>query len=289
MLDNNNPAPILHLSFTQYFKMSKVPFNSSIEVNDLCITPQFNDALSRLLYAAQNRQFAVLTAPVGCGKSTLLRKLSSYLKEDEYLVIYISQSNLRPRWLYNLALSSLGCEPKYYSTDAKKLFHDYLNKVMSVDKKNVVMIIDEAHLVPSYGGGSKDTLEEIRFLLNCEFDAGNPLCLILSGQEELWNVLSTEKSKAICQRIDICCTLLALDDTQVRNYIDAHLKYSGVTERIFTDEAIENISNASKGVPRLINKICTQSLLYASTMAKSMVDKELVNKVLEVEIPKCLL
>ena len=46
MLDNNNPAPILHLSFTQYFKMSKVPFNSSIEVNDLCITPQFNDALS---------------------------------------------------------------------------------------------------------------------------------------------------------------------------------------------------------------------------------------------------
>ncbi|MDD5868312.1 MAG: AAA family ATPase [Succinatimonas sp.] len=287
MLTNNNPLPTLNLGFTDFFHMKNVPFNPSIEVTALCPTAQFQYSLGRLVYAASNRLFAVVTSDVGCGKSTLLRALASTLDPDKYLVLYVSQSHLSPRWLYNIPLEQMGMETKFYSTDAKKAFHDCINREMAIKKKTVVMIIDEAHLASNRNG--YETLEEIRFLLNCKFDAGNPLCLILAGQEELWEMLSSDKGKAICQRIDITCSLPPLDDEQVRAYIAAHLRYAQVTDTIFNDGAINAISNASKGVPRLINKICTHVLLYAATQAITCIDENMVNDVVKREIPPCLL
>ena len=49
----------------------------------------------------------------------------------------------------------------------------------------------EAHLL------AKETLEEIRFLLNYKMDSMNPMGLILAGQNELWDKLRMQRYTAI--------------------------------------------------------------------------------------------
>lgn len=282
MTETNNISGVY-----SYFKMTRVPFTSAIPVESLCKTTQFDDSFKRLSLAAENRQFAVLTSEPGCGKSTLLRAVSKSLSPDKYFIIYISESNLSPRWLYSLPLERMQIEPRFYTKDAKKQFHQGILRETELRHKSVVMIVDEAHTVSGHRG--RETLEEIRFLLNCDYDCGNPICLILSGQNELWNLLGSDKCRAIAQRIDLVCRLPALDDNQVRNYIASHLQYACAKDSIFTDDALNAISAASKGIPRIINKICTHALLYTATAAGTQITSEIINEVVEKEIPKCLL
>lgn len=260
-----------------------MPFTPNIGIEYLSKPEQFADTLNRLNYVAGNQMFAVLTGIVGVGKSTVLRAFSNGLSPESYEVLYISQSNLSPRWLYSIPLNQMGIDPRFYANDAKKQFHEALFSLTAVKHKNVVMIIDEAHLI------NHRTLQEIRFLLNCKFDAGNPLCLILAGQNELWQVLEREENMAISQRIDMICRMTALTDNQVGMYIASHLTYAGAKEQIFSSEAIEEISRKSQGVPRLINKICTHSLLYAASQGTELVTRDIVDSAIKNELPRCVL
>lgn len=69
----------------------------------------------------------------------------------------------------------------------------------------MVTIVDEAHLL------KRETLEEIRFMLNCHMDSMNSMALILVGQNELWDKLVKPAYAAIKQRIDIKCALPPFD------------------------------------------------------------------------------
>lgn len=53
------------------------------------------------------------------------------------------------------------------------------SNIREVQHIRVVTIVDEAHLL------KRETLEEIRFLLNYHMDSMNPMALILVGQDEL--------------------------------------------------------------------------------------------------------
>lgn len=280
-MDNNISKD--SLGFLSTFNLKTTPFTSSIDTGYLCQSRQFKDTLARLCYAAENRMFAVLTGPVGVGKSTVLRAFNDAIDSSRFEVLYISQSNLSPRWLYSIPLSQLGINAKFYANDAKKQFHEQLLSITTVKKKQVVMIIDEAHLI------NHQTLQEIRFLLNCRFDAGNPLSLIIAGQNELCSILEREENQAITQRIDLLCRMTALDDEQTASYIAAHLRYAGATDSIYSTDAIMEISSRSRGVPRIINKICTHTMLYASCQGVQVITKDLVEQVLKNELPQCIL
>ena len=58
------------------------------------------------------------------------------------------------------------------------------------------------------------------------------------------------------------------------------MKHVGGTGEEFTDEAMTAIHRVSGGVPREINKICDLSLVYAVSAETSVVDKRLVDELL---------
>lgn len=276
------------LPFIDFFQMQRAPFSPGIAVDRLNHTTMFDEAVARLEYAAQNNLFAVLSGPPGCGKSTALHALSSKLDPERYRVLYISESNLTPRWLYTVPLRKLGIEPRYFANDVKRQFHEALMTETRVRHKRIVMIIDEAHLIT--GRHQHETLEEIRFLLNCDFDSGNPLSLILSGQTELWNMLGLESSAAIAQRIDVTSKLLPLTDAgEVAGYIRTHLDYAGGSLDLFSSEAVALIAGKSGGIPRIVNKICLHCLLHAAVYDKKQITEGTVIEVLDHELPKAIL
>ena len=143
----------------------------------------------------------------------------------------------------------------------------------------MVCVLDEAHLL------EKETLEEFRFLLNYKFDSVSPMALILVGQAELWDQkLRLQRYAAIRQRIDINCVLPHLDRAESEQYIQSHIKYSGCEQELFTDKAIDEIYKVSTGIPRMINRICEKSLMYAFQQRKKLIDDHIVRYVAEHEM-----
>jgi type II secretory pathway predicted ATPase ExeA len=265
--------------YEAFFEMKKTPFINGIPEDSLYLSSMLDEALGRLQFVADKRLFAVLTADVGCGKTTAIRKFTASLDADRYTVLYLSDSKLTPRWFYKGLLDQLGIESRFYRGDAKRQLHQQLEVIRGVHQKTVITVVDEAHLL------AKETLEEIRFLLNYRMDSMNPMALILVGQNELWDKLKLQRYAAVRQRIDIKCEIPQYDRSQTDEYIQAHLHYGGGVLDIFTDKAIDEIYKYSAGSARAINKVCTHSLMYASQRAKKLVDDYMVKTVIAGELP----
>jgi len=263
--------------YEAFFEMNFTPFVRDIPTYDLYESSHVDEIMGRLSYAADRQLFAVLTADAGCGKSTIIRKFTESLPSDGYILLYLSDSKLTPRWFYKGLLDQLGLESKFYRGDAKRQLHKEIEVLRGVHKKKVVCVLDEAHLL------ERDTLEEFRFLLNFKFDSMSPMSLILVGQSELWDKLKLQRYSAIRQRIDINCILPHLDRSQTAEYIQCHLKYSGCNHELFTDKALDEIYRSSTGTLRIINRICEKCLMYAYQQRKKLIDDHAVRYVIENE------
>ena len=267
------------IMYEEFFEMKNTPFSRDLPVNRLYRSSQIEDAVGRLAYAADRHMFAVVTADPGCGKSTLIRMFEGTLSKDNYMLLYLSDSKLTPRWLYAGLLDQMGMESRFYRGDSKRQLQKEIETIRTVQKKKVVCVLDEAHLL------DKETIEEFRFLLNCRFDSISPMSLILVGQTELWDQkLRLQKYAAIRQRIDMNIVLSRLDRAETGKYIAAHIGYAGSKQELFTSGAEDEVYKVSAGIPRMINRICEKTLMYAYQQQKRLIDEHMVRFVSDHEM-----
>ena len=115
----------------------------------------------------------------------------------------------------------------------------------------------------------------------------SPMVLIHVGQTELWDEkLRLQRYAAIRQRIDMNCVLSHLDRSDVEKYIQSHLHYAGGSTEIFTVQALDVVARESSGIPRMINRICEKSLMYAFQQQRKLIDDYMVTFVVGNEIAK---
>ncbi len=265
--------------YEAFFSMQHTPFVRDVPVSELYISEVLDDVVGRLTYVADRQLFAVVTGDAGCGKSTMIRRFVASLPKDQYITLYLSDSSLTPRWLYKGLLDQLGIESRFYRGDAKRQFQREVELIRAMQHKKCVIILDEAHLL------DKETLEEFRFLLNYQFDSMSPTALVLVGQNELWeNKLRLRRYAAIRQRIDMRCTLPHLDRAETERYIKAHMAYAGCGNEVFTDKAIDEVFRISTGIPRVVNRVCEKSLMYAFQRQKHLIDDYSVRYVADHEL-----
>ena len=247
--------------YEAFYEMKQTPFVRNIPSEELYESPAMAEAFARLNYAADRQLFAVLTSDAGCGKSTLIRRFNDNLPKDKYLLLYVSDSKLTPKWLYKSLLDQLGLEAGFYRGDAKRLLQKQIEIIRTKEHRKVVCVLDEAHLL------EKETLEEFRFLLNSSFDSESQMAYA-----------------AIRQRIDITCILPHLDLSQTQMYIDSNLHYAGVNNPLFTEKAVEEICKSSTGIPRIINRVCEKCLTYAGQQRQRLIDEHIVQHVIQHEM-----
>lgn len=261
-----------------FYRLSKTPFSRDIPCDSLYAPPAFSEVIRRMEYVAKNRRFAVITGECGTGKTTALRCLAEKLDRRQYKMLYLSESKLTPSNFYRLLLEQLGIVPRWNRAEAKKQLQEKLSVMHALDAITTVCVIDESHLL------SFEMLEEIRFMRNMKFDSISPIALILVGQTELWETrLGLQKCTAIRQRIDIQSTMNPYDRAMTGEFIQHQLRYAGMEHEIFTEAAVSRIYEYSKGLPRVISKVCTNVLIYGAQNRFRLIDDHAVMTVLECE------
>ena len=254
-----------NLEFNPFIKNSK---------ETLIETDEYKEVTFRLNYLLQTKGFGVLTGGPGKGKTTVIRNWTKSLNSSAYKVIYISLSTLTVNDFYRHLALGLNQEPKFRKTDNFKAIQDAINRLVVEKKITPIIIIDEANYLKN------STLNDLKILFNFDMDSSDRAVVLLSGLPQLNNTLNLNAHEPLRQRITMNYNLDGLSKEEAKKYVLDKLKAAGSETQVFESNALEAIINASNGVPRIINKICNQSLLIANSSNLNTVDEESVLKAL---------
>jgi hypothetical protein len=102
-------------------------------------------------------------------------------------------------------------------------------------------------------------------LLNLQESQGSLLQIILCGQPEFEETLKRSELRQLRQRVALRCRTSPLTLEETQGYIDARLRVAGGSgAAIFHPEAVQALSHYSRGLPRVLNVLCEQSLMRAA-------------------------
>ena len=139
-----------------------------------------------------------------------------------------------------------------------------------------MLVIDEAQNL------SIPTLEAVRLLSNFETTSEKLMQILLVGQPELRDKLNAPELRQLKQRIALRCHIGPLSPEETRMYIRHRLRIAGATDAgIFTDAAIQRITEYTRGTPRVINIVCDHCLLSGYADSKRRIDAGVVEEATE--------
>lgn len=266
--------------YQSFYHLKRTPFGISPEPDFFFATPSHNEALAAIYHAVRGHKgFAVLTGEVGTGKTLLIRCLLDLLRQNNDIAYaYVFNGLLSPSEFLQYIACDFGLPGS--GKNKGELLAGLSRYVVERAAKQLttVLIVDEAHHL------SVEILEEIRLLTNLETAHEKLLQVLLVGQPELDEKLDSSILRQLKQRVAHRARLIPLDLPQTRGYIERRLQIAGMETRdnlVFPSEAIARIYHHSRGIPRLINTICENSLITAYARQMPSVTPEIVEAAAE--------
>ncbi|OGC03723.1 hypothetical protein A2276_07695 [candidate division WOR-1 bacterium RIFOXYA12_FULL_43_27] len=260
--------------YREYWNLREKPFENTPNPEHVYLSMQHEEAFSRVLYVIrQKKGAAVITGEYGAGKTLLTRMLLRELATGSYQTALVLNPMLSPTQLIREIMHQLG-EKDGLSVSKAELFNRLNQLLVEIKEKgkSTVIIIDEAQAIRSSAN-----FEEFRLLLNFQLDNGFLLTILLFGQPELKEKI--EKLPQLKQRLALRFHLKGLSRAETREYLSYRISSAGGNPEIFLEEAVEEIYNYSRGIPRMINNLCDLCLLIGSGKALKNIERRLVEKV----------
>lgn len=260
----------------EHYKLALQPFGVTPDPRFLYLSATHREAMASLLHGIRSgRGFTALIAIPGMGKTTLLFNLLNILK-GEVKTAFLFRTLCGPGEFLNALLADLGIED-----DGKNVtrMHAKLNEYLLRESSNgrqVVVIIDEAQNL------DEQVLEAVRVLSNFETANKKLLHIILVGQAQLAEKLSSGSLTQLRQRISIVARLAPFNARETREYIEYRLKLAGLVsgKPLFTNQAYAMIAEQSNGIPRNINNLCFNAMSLGCALKRPIVDALMVQEVI---------
>lgn len=251
-----------------HFGLTRHPFGRDLSPSQLFASAGHKEAVARLRWLVDQQAIGVLTGEVGAGKTVAARATVTALDASRHTVIYLANPMIGARGIHYHLVTSLGSEPRFHRPALIAQTAELLAAEHDERRKQVVLIVDEAHLL------ANDQLEQLRLLTNTDMDARSPLALLLLGQPTLRRRLKLGHFAALDQRITLRAHLAGLDLPDTGAYIKHHLTLAGRSDTLFSDDAIALIHTTSRGIPRAINNLAIQALIATYADSKGIVDQQ---------------
>jgi type II secretory pathway predicted ATPase ExeA len=257
------------------FGLRENPFHVSPDPRFLFSGASYETALAELMFGIEaHRGLLVLTGEAGTGKTTLMRHFLQWLNGRQFSSSYIFHTHLDPADLFEFILRDFGVPVESTKkSDLLATLHRWLH-TRQAQGDSPVIIIDEAQAL------SLRTLSELNLLLNLENIRGKLVQIVLAGQPELEEKLRRPESRALRQRIMVRCRLPLLSLEETEEYIASRLLGAGGSGvQTFPAETVQTIYSYARGIPRLVNLLCEQSLIGAYADRSATVSSANVRRV----------
>lgn len=250
-----------------HYGFSRMPFGKELAPSMLHGHRAHAEAVARICWCVAERQIGVITGECGAGKTVAARAALATLDASRHTILYLGTPGVGLRGIYATIVSALGASPRFHHASLIPQAQELLAAEQDERSKQVVLVIDEAHLLDS------DCLEGLRCLSNADLDQAAPFCLLLLGQPTLRRRLRLGAFAALEQRIGLRYAIGGLQAPETASYIAHHLKLAGRSDQLFSEDAVALIYQVSRGLPRLVNNLCVQSLIAAFAAGKGIVDE----------------
>jgi general secretion pathway protein A len=261
--------------YQAFYNFSKKPFQLNADIEFFYESAEHKRAKLYLNYGlSQGEGFVIVTGAPGMGKTMLIKELCQNLKlKDNVVIGLIVTSQLGAHDVLRVFAETFNIQYEDNKAALLNKLHLFFRE-KAKEGKRVVLFVDEAQNLP------KESLEELRMLLNFEIEPNVFFQVFLVGQEELGKKLYGEDMKQVRQRVTATYHLKSLTEEESKNYIVYRLtKANWRNNPQFTDDAFEAIYQFTRGVPRLINTFCDRLLLYGFLEELTSIDFKDAQKV----------
>ncbi len=265
------------MDYLDFYGLEREPFSMAPVSKFYFNSAQHSRALVRLMYAVDTTKgLALLVGDIGTGKTTLARRMLDSLPEEEYesALLVIIHSGITAGWLLERIALQLGVDS--LESDKLKLLNQLYRRLVELYEagKKAVVLIDEAQMLQS-----KEIMEEFRGLLNLEMPERKLLTFVFFGLPEIEENLRLDPP--LQQRVALKYRLDPFTEESTNGYIHHRLRLAGSQEEIFDRDSIRLIHHYSRGIPRLINTICDNSLFEGYLLKRKNIDRELALSVIQ--------
>ena len=260
-----------HLSF---FSLKDDPFRLTPD-RDFFFPSANHTALGNALRFGldQGDGFIIVLGEVGTGKTILLRMLMSDIGKQFETALLVSPQ-LTPKQLVMAILCDIGLEDKADNRQTLdqliRLLNNHLAE-LAAEGRRLLIIVDEAQNLPD------ESIEQLRLLSNFESDKHKWLQIILVGQPELKKKINQPHLRQLLQRVTIMETLNPLGEKEVSLYVHFRLNRAGRGDMRICSQSRKLLWRYSGGIPRLINKVMSRSLLIAYARQQA-IDRKVIKE-----------
>jgi type II secretory pathway predicted ATPase ExeA len=264
-------------TYETFYGLTDKPFSLSSDPAFFYNSSSHASAFDDLLSGIRRREsLSVLSGDIGTGKTTLCRTVLENLDRQTFSAFvadpFATREDLLKVVLVEFGVVShedlaTGRLRGASRTELSYLLYEFL-RTLSPLQAFAVVFIDEAQNL------SLPLLEEIRILSDSD-GRERQLQVVLVGQLELRDKLRLPEMRQVAQRVSVCCGLEPLDRDGVDGYIAHRLHVAGGSpDRVrFSRGAKDAIYDASRGVPRLINRLCDRALHHGHVARASVIDE----------------
>lgn len=245
--------------YYEYFGLKQPPFKITPDTSLFFPGGNRGAVLQALIYAVtQGEGIVKVVGEVGSGKTMLCRMLQVELP-DNVEIVYLANPSLSPENI----LHAIAFELKLNVTETDnrlKVMNELQNYLLDrhAENRQIVVFVEEAQGMPIA------TLEEIRLLSNLETSQHKLLQIVLFGQPELDQMISTREIRQLKERITYSFQLTPFKTNDVKDYLNSRLRTCGYRSAdVFSPSAVRAITKYSKGLLRRINILADKSLLAA--------------------------
>ena len=244
----------MHLNF---YNLEKEPFQITPNPEFLFLSTMHREALSLISDGIEQRTgFIAIIGEAGLGKTTIIRSFVQQADKQALKLIYISNPDVSFIGLLKSIYRELGIIPN--ADDLSEMVHDMHLFLIYEYKQGhtVVLLIDEAQNLPI------ETLENLRMLSNLERPKDKLIQIVLVGQPELAEKLKLNELKQLDHRIVMRVHITPFSSIESLAYIRHRLSKAGQQDlTIFTKSALRHIIKHARGIPRILNILCGNTLV----------------------------
>lgn len=263
------------MSYQEFFNLKEAPFANAPDSRYFFNSSQHGEAMLRLMHAARtNVGLALLVGDIGAGKTTLARRMLDELDEAQFesALLVVVHSSITPEWLLKKIALQLGVQK--VSADKVEILSAIYHRLLRIreEGRKAVVLIDEAQMLQT-----RELMEEFRGLLNLELPEQKLVTFIFFALSSIEQNLSLDEP--LKQRVALRFRLGSMKVESTAAYVRHRLKVAGSDRELFQPAVLNLIHRFSRGIPRLINVICDNSLFEAFLIKREVIDEDIVQGV----------